>query len=76
MQGGEQMVAGEDSGSPVASRQPESSQIADLQKLSAQLSGYYLGLTQGLSQEEHHAVMKFFLDNLREVLISPAPAYL
>lgn len=41
--------------------------LTELQKISAQLSGYYTGLTQGLSQEEHQAVMRFFLDNIREV---------
>lgn len=45
--------------------------LTDLQKMSAQLSGYYTGLTQGLSQEEHQAVMRFFLDNIREVHIPP-----
>ena len=53
-------------------QQPEQQQhevmtLAELQKMSAQLSGYYTGLTQGLTQEEHQAVMRFFLDGLREV---------
>lgn len=54
--------------------------LADLQKVSAQLAGYYTGLTQGLGQEEHQAVMRYFLEGLREVpppylppLFSPAP---
>ena len=42
--------------------------LAELQKMSAQLSGYYTGLTQGLTQEEHQAVMRFFLEGLREVI--------
>lgn len=45
--------------------------LADLQKVSAQLAGYYTGLTQGLSQEEHQAVMRYFLEGLREVPPSP-----
>ena len=49
-------------------QQHEVMTLAELQKMSAQLSGYYTGLTQGLTQEEHQAVMRFFLDGLREVI--------
>ena len=41
--------------------------FADLQKLSAQLTGYYTGLTQGMMREEHTAVLRCFLEGVREV---------
>lgn len=50
-----------------AGQQHEVMTLSELQKMSAQLSGYYTGLTQGLTQEEHQAVMRFFLEALREV---------
>ena len=53
-------------------QQQEVMTLAELQKMSAQLSGYYTGLTQGLSRDEHQAVMRFFLDGIREVG-SPIP---
>lgn len=63
--GGESSQAGMSSGT--AGQQHEVMTLAELQKMSAQLSGYYTGLTQGLTQEEHQAVMRFFLEGLREV---------
>ena len=65
--GGESSQAGMSSGQG-QQQQQEVMTLAELQKMSAQLSGYYTGLTQGLSRDEHHAVMRFFLDGIREVV--------
>ena len=59
---------GEDSGSHEDTGQ-DPSPFAELQRISAQLTGYYQGLAQGFSADEHQALLRFFLDQLREVFL-------